>query len=285
MAPFKDLTDIPIIDSHVHVFPDRLFEALKNWFETYAWKFSYDGTAEEFVQAQFDNGIAGSVLMAYAHRPEIARGLNEFTGELLRQFPHTVGLAAIHPEDENPQDIVKHAFEECGLCGVKIHCHVITSPPDDPLMMPIYESVIAHDGIINIHAGREPSVDGYGADVRSISGAARVEKVLRRFPDLKMIIPHLGIDETDRFCDFIAEYPNLYLDTAMVLGDFFPIEISREMLIEHADRILFGTDYPHIPFDMEWEVRSILKMDLGENVLRRILFENAAQLFPIQPRP
>jgi len=278
------VTSIPVIDAHVHAFPQKLFEAIKRWFEKYAWEFHQDGTAEEFIQAQFDNGVAGLVMMSYAHRPGISREINTFTGTLLRRFPHTAGLAAIHPEDDNPRDILRHAFEECGHCGVKLHCHVLAMPPDDPAMFPIYEVARELDGIVNIHAGREPSLEEYKLDVRAITGAERVENVLRRFPDLKVIIPHLGIDETERFYDLMDEYPNLYLDTAMVLGGFFPISIEKDGLIRHADRILYGTDYPQIPSAMEHELKAIIDMDLGEDALRQILFENAVKLFPLDPR-
>jgi predicted TIM-barrel fold metal-dependent hydrolase len=281
---FQDLTAIPVIDAHVHVFPKKLFEAIKGWFEANAWKFNQQGTAEEFIQTQFDRGAAGLVLMSYAHRPGMSRGLNEFMAGLVNRFPHTVGLAAIHPQDEAPREILKNAFEECGLCGVKMHCHVKGTAPDDPLMFPIYETVLEYDGIVNIHAGREPAIDAYGLDVRAITGAERVEKVLRRFPELKMVIPHMGMDETERFCALMEEFPNLYMDTAMVLCRFFPVTIDRRLLIEHADRILYGTDYPHIPYEMERELKDILAMDLGDDVLNRILFENARKLFPIEPR-
>jgi predicted TIM-barrel fold metal-dependent hydrolase len=278
---FSDLTSIPVIDAHMHIFPPKLYDAVRRWFEANAWKFHENGAAEDFIQAQFAHGAAGLVVMPYAHRPHISQDINEFAGALVRRFPHTAGLAAVHPADQNPRDILKRAFEECGLCGVKLHCHVLAIPPDDPAMFPIYETVAEYDGIINIHAGREPAIEEYGLDVRAISGADRVENILRRHPELKMIIPHLGIDETDRFYALMETYPNLYLDTAMVLGGFFPVQTSKEELRGHSDRILYGTDYPHIPYEMEWELKAILNMDLGETALRRILFENAARLFPL----
>jgi predicted TIM-barrel fold metal-dependent hydrolase len=78
-------------------------------------------------------------------------------------------------------------------------------------------------------------------------------------------------------------YPNLYLDTTMVLCDFFEVTVDPLHLSRHADRILYGTDYPHIPHDMETEVRGLLAMDLGEEPTRKILHDTAAGLFPIRP--
>jgi predicted TIM-barrel fold metal-dependent hydrolase len=281
---YMNLTNIPIIDTHVHVFPQRLSNAIRLWFEGYAWKFKYQGTSEDLIQALFQNGIAGLVLLSYAHRPGIAPQLNEFVAGLIRRFPNTVGLAALHPGDDKPMDILKRAHEELGLCGLKMHCHVQKTAVDDPILYPAYEALVQLDGILNIHAGREPAVDAYGMDVRSITGAKRVENVLKRYPELKMIIPHLGFDESDRFYGLLDKYPNLYLDTTMVLANFFDVKVEREKLVQHADRILYGSDYPHIPYDMEQEIRAITDMDLGEEATRKILFENATRLFPITPR-
>jgi hypothetical protein len=276
----QELTSIPVIDAHTHMFPPKLFQAVKSWFKAHGWDFITEGTAEDFLQAGFDMGFAGFVTMAYAHKPGIARGLNEFMGDLVKRFPNTVGLAAIHPHDENPKDILRHAYEECGLSGVKIHCHVKRIAPDDPSMFPIYEAVLERDGIINMHAGKEPAIEAYGMDVRTITGADRVENVLRRYPDLKLVIPHLGIDEADRFFDLVEEFPNLYLDTAMVITDVFPVEFDVRRMINLADRILYGSDYPHIPHPLETEVAGMLEMGIGESVLRKIFHENARKLFP-----
>lgn len=279
---YKNLTKIPIIDTHVHVFPQKLSDAVRQWFDVHAWTFKYRGTPEELIQAQFENGAAGLVFLSYAHRPGIADQLNGFIAQLLERFPHTVGLAALHPEDENPRQILKRAHEEFGLCGLKMHCHVQKVAPDDPVLFPVYEAILEFDGILNIHAGREPAIDAYGLDVRTITGAGRVENILNRYPGLKMIIPHLGTDESDRFYALLDQYPNLYLDTTMMMADFFPVSVDRERLIQYADRILYGSDFPHIPYDMEREVRGILDLDMGEDANRKILFENASTLFNIQ---
>ena len=281
---YRDLTDIPIIDTHVHVFPQKLAEAVRHWFEGYAWKFKYQGSPEQLLQAQFDNGVAGLVLLTYAHRPGIADELNAYVASLIKRLPNIAGLATLHPEDTNPGDIIKRAHEEWGLCGVKLHCHVQKVAPDDPVLFPTYEALLQFDGVLNIHAGREPAIEAYGLDVRAISGARRVERILKRYPELKIIVPHLGFDESERFYSLLDAYPTLYLDTTMMLADFFDVAVDREKLIQYADRILYGSDYPHIPYSMEREVRAILEMDLGEEATRKIFYENAKMLFPIKPR-
>jgi predicted TIM-barrel fold metal-dependent hydrolase len=102
---------------------------------------------------------------------------------------------------------------------------------------------------------------------------------------MKVIVPHLGIDETERFYSFLERFENLYLDTTMILSEYFHVGTDREGLIQHSDRVLYGSDFPHIPYEMEREVRALLRMDLGEGPTRKILFDNAAKLFSFRPFP
>jgi predicted TIM-barrel fold metal-dependent hydrolase len=277
---FTQLTSIPIVDSHVHVFPGPVAEAVRRWFATHAWQFRYEGGMDELLSMLFGEGLAGAVLLSYAHRPGMAELLNEFTASLVRRFPGTAGLAAVHPHDPHPRAIVRRALRDLGLSGVKLHCHVLKMAPDDAALFPIYEAVLEHDGVLTIHGGKEPSIAAYGMDVRAISGAEEMGRVLRRYPRLKVIVPHLGIDETERFYSFLERYENLYLDTTMILSEYFHAGPDREGLIRHSERILYGSDFPHIPYEMEKEVKALLDMDLGEGPTRRILLENAARLFP-----
>jgi predicted TIM-barrel fold metal-dependent hydrolase len=230
----------------------------------------------------FERGVRAVVLMNYAHRPGVSEWLNEFSSALIRQIPGSAAaLGAVHPQDDDPAAVVHRAFDVHGLSGVKMHAHVQAVAPDDPAMFPIYEAVLSHDGVVNFHAGREPAIEAYGYDVHSVSGADRVRPVLRRYPQLKMIVPHLGMDEAERFFDLLDEFPNLYLDTAMVVGDYFGFPVDRDRLERHADRILYGTDYPHIPYPVETELLAFKKLGLSPRAERAILFENAARLFSL----
>lgn len=56
---FKDLTPIPVIDSHVHVFPQKLSDAVRHWFEEHAWDFHHQGTPEDLIQAQLTTAPRG----------------------------------------------------------------------------------------------------------------------------------------------------------------------------------------------------------------------------------
>lgn len=276
----KEISPYPVIDCHVHVFPEGVARALRKWFTENAWEFYEKGSQEELISKLFQKGIRGAVLLPYAHKPGISETLNEFVSHMARRFPGTVGFAAIHKEDKDTKGILRKAFGSLGLKGIKIHCHVQKVSPDAPELDPVYQEALNWDVPVVIHAGKEPWIPAYGYDVREITGARRVEKVLRRYGSLKLIVPHLGFNETEEFCHLLDRYQNLYLDTTMMLAGFFPAEVKREILSIHATRILYGTDYPHIPYEVERELVNLLNMGLEEEELELILSGNAIRLLP-----
>lgn len=280
---FSDLTSIPVVDSHVHVFPDRLAQAVRNWFSRHAWEFYEQGSAEEVLGRLFGAGVHGAVLLTYAHRPGMSQDLNGFVASLASRFPKAVGFATVHPQDKNIRGILKRAFAELNLKGIKLHCHVQLVAPDDPILDRVYEVASDWGFPVTIHAGKEPYVPAYGLDVRTITGAERVERVLKRFPELRLIVPHLGFGESKQFYKLLDAHPYLYLDTTMMLAGFFPVSVEREPLLRYSHRLLYGTDYPHIPYEVDRELRSLLALELGEAPTRMILWENARDLLGIPP--
>src|SRR5579883_315462 len=99
-----------------------------------------------------------------------------------------------------------------------------------------------------IHSGREPGGQGYACDTRALCAAEKLAKTLNRFPDTTVIVPHLGADEFTAYEQLLDEFPQLYLDTTMMLGGYFPLAISDEFLERRSSRLLYGTDFPNIPY-------------------------------------
>jgi uncharacterized protein len=277
---FTELTAMDVIDAHVHVFPDRIFKAIRDWFDVYGWSVKYRMNADDLVDHLFSLGVKGQVLLTYAHKPGVADGLNDFMAGVVERHPGTVGFAAVHPGDADPRAILSRAFGELALVGCKMHVHVLGIPMDDPMFRPIYETCLDHGAWLNVHAGTQPALtSGYGMDVTRISGVERVKRVLARYPDLKLIVPHLGMDQTEDFIRLLDVHPNLYLDTTMVLSRFFGVEIDEPLIAEYSERIMYGSDFPNIPYEVTREVASILEMRFGEAAMENILSGTAGRLF------
>ena len=267
-----------IVDAHVHLFPDRLADAIRRWFDTHAWDIQHRISVDKCVSLLTQGGIDRMVALPYAHKPGIARALNEFTLSVARQHPAVWPCCTVFPGEEGAEEILEDAFSG-GARGIKIHCHVMKIAPDDPRLDAVWRASARHRKPVTIHCGPEPSLKGYGVDTRDVSGAARLKRALDRHPDAIAIVPHLGVDESDKFEAMLADYPGLYLDTTMAVTGYFPYEPSPEIIRRHPDRILYGTDFPNLPYDWDRELKTMRALNLPAEDEAKVLGGNAVKLF------
>jgi predicted TIM-barrel fold metal-dependent hydrolase len=270
----------PVIDAHVHVFPAALFEAVRSWFDAYAWPVRYRLDARAVVDFLDRRGLAHLVVMQYAHRPGIAASLNRFMADLCRHDPRLTGLATVYPGEAGAASILEQAFA-LGLGGVKLHAHVQCFALDGAALDEVCRVCSAHQKPLLIHAGREPWSPHYACDPRQLCRADHIESLLGKYPDLNICVPHLGADEFGAYGRLIRDYDNLWLDTTMALADFLPFADVPRLTDLRADRILFGTDFPNIPYAWDREIRLLAARRLPADLLEAVLWRNAAQLYDI----
>jgi predicted TIM-barrel fold metal-dependent hydrolase len=100
------------------------------------------------------------------------------------------------------------------------------------------------------------------------------------FPKTPLVLCHAGRPLWYETAFFLARrHPNVHLDVSGIppkkLLDVLP------RLPEIADRVLWGTDWPSMGVaSMRTNVEAFLSLPLAEDVKKRVLFENAARLFP-----
>jgi predicted TIM-barrel fold metal-dependent hydrolase len=156
--------------------------------------------------------------------------------------------------------------------------------PDADNLRPIYEICAEYQRPLVIHAGREPISSQYACDPHQLCSAQRMERVLKAHPDLKVCVPHLGADEFDAYARLLERYDNLWLDTTMAIADYLPMSWSWiELLRTHPDRILYGTDFPNVPYAWDRELRKLSESGLSPSALGQILSANALRLFSGRP--
>lgn len=278
--------DRRIVDAHVHIFPPRVFAAIWRWFDDHAWPIRYRCQAEEVLAFLEEQRVERCFALHYSHAPGMARALNAFVSELARRSPRIVPFGTVLPGEPEADAIVAESLDGLGHAGLKLHCHVQKVGPDDPRMYPIYEAAAQRGKLIVIHAGKEPSSPAYGFDCRGLCGVEAVRRVVERYPELKLVVPHLGADEWREFLALCRESRNLYLDTTMAVGGYLTEDVpTREDLLPVADKILFGTDFPNLPYPWGRERDWLLGLGLPEAALDAILYANALRLVGLTDAP
>lgn len=269
-----------VVDAHVHLFPEPLFQAIWQWFDRFGWPIRHRLTSPEIVDFLVSRGIRHIVGLHYAHKPGIARMLNSFMAAFCDEFPQVTGTATVFPGEPEAGDILEEAFRS-GLKGVKLHAHVQGFDLHSEGMHEIYRVCSNHGQPLVMHAGREPRNPHfpYPVDPYLICVPEKVEAVAATYPDLRICVPHLGADHYDEYGRMIEQHDNVWLDTTMVYADYFPGMPAPPLENLRPDRIMFGTDFPNIPYAWDRELKSIAGFGLPPDTLERILFRNAAEFY------
>lgn len=266
-----------VIDAHVHLFPPRVFSAIWRWFDAHAWPVRHRLETPEVVAFLKARGVKRIVGLCYAHVPGMARALNAAMAEAQAADPGFVtGFGTVLPGEPDAEAVVAEALA-LGLQGLKLHCHVQRFAPDDPALDGVYARLAEAGKPVVIHAGREPALPGYRADLRALCAAERVARVLAKHPGLTLVVPHLGADEIPAYARLLERHPGLYLDTTMMLADYFPQRVEPAWLTTHAERLIFGTDFPNLPYAWDRELSRLLALPLPDAAKRRILAGTARQ--------
>lgn len=238
----------PIANAHVHLFPDRVFEALWRWF---AWPVRYKLRSPAVLEYLLSRGVERVVALHYAHKPGLARAMNAYLAGICRRDPRVLGVATVFPGKAGAAAILDEAFA-LGLRGVTLHCHVQSFSPDEERCAEIYDVCERRGQPIVVHAGREPRSPAYPRDPYELCSVDRTERVLRGWPRLRLCVPHLGADEFEGYARLLERHENLWLDTTMMRAGYFPgfdewSFAPSDLVRARPDRIIYGTDFPKHP--------------------------------------
>lgn len=269
-----------LIDIHTHFMPGRVLDKVWAYFDRggertgQRWPIAYRVPERDRIQRLRDFGVLAFTSMIYPHKPDMAQWLNAWAQDFARAVPDCVQTATFFPE-QSAARYVPDAVAQ-GARIFKAHVQVGDYDPTDPLLDPVWD-VLEQSGVpVVIHAGSGPRPGTH-------TGPDNVAAVLRRFPALRLVIAHLGMPEYSEFLDLAQRHPGVHLDTTMAFTDFaerlmpFP-ESQRSRLIDLGDRILFGSDFPNIPYPYVHAIDVLARLDLGDDWLRGVLHDNSEKL-------
>ena len=133
-----------------------------------------------------------------------------------------------------------------------------------------------------MHVGREPRSPAYNCDPYDLCKVEKLERVVKDFPDLKICVPHLGFDEITGYRKLIEKYDNLWLDTTMAIAGYFPIKEEIDLGRYRPDRVMYGSDFPSIPYAWDRELKILKALDLPRADLEKILSANAEVFYGLK---
>lgn len=268
-----------IFDVHVHFMPGPIQDKVWAYFDSAGplvgrpWPIAYRLSDDDRVAHLRAMGIKHFSALPYAHKPGIAGYMNDWARRFAADKPDCLWSGTFYPEPEAAVYVTELVAQ--GVEIFKAHMQVGRFAADDPLLDPVWK-VLAESGTpIVLHAGSDPAPGTH-------TGPAGVANVLRRYPRLSLIIAHMGAPEYEEFFDLAETYENVRLDTTMAFVGFFDIGFPDELMprvVDLQSKILFGADFPNIPYLYAHQLEALQRLDLGDDWLRDVLWNNAADLF------
>ena len=266
-----------IIDIHHHVFPQNVFDKVWTYFDKHHWPIHYRSSEVERVDFIEKNAERYTTL-CYAHRVGMASWLNGYVLDYAAAHPKAIPTGTFHPDDPDVLAYVENGIRR-GLKGFKLHLEVQRFNPADPRLEKVY-ALITEAGLpINVHTAGAPLEGPW-------TGPVHFENMLKMAPRLTMIIAHMGGANHFEYFRHANDHP-LYFDTAMVGVDYanfgvLPPDLCAH-IAKHADRFLFGSDFPSIPYPWQHQVDVVKSWGLDAAGERKVFYENAERLYGLKP--
>jgi len=269
-------TTIPptIIDFHVHLFPDRLFDAIWKYFSRdYGWDVLHRLYWRQCIGYLRERSVGPIVFSNYAHKKGVAEMLNAWNLQTLEQDPDLYCFAAYHPDDEDGPKAAREVISHPRVLGFKLQLLVQCFYPHDERLFPLYDLVMEQGKRILLHVGNGPAGNEF-------VGLKNFETLMRRYPELSVNVAHMGGMEFREFFALLPDYPNLMFDTAFAFlkGLGHVCDVPAEELERYGDRIVYGSDFPNIIFPREEEIEYLLGLNLSDEFYRKVFFENGMRL-------
>lgn len=273
-----------LMDLHVHFLPPPIERAVWREFDNggeligRSWPISYRFDADERLRLLRDFGVRRFPTLPYAHKPGVAGFLNDWSRTFADAVPEVLWTATFYPEAEAPSYVAELVRE--GVAVFKLHSQVGRFHVDDPLLDGVWEVLEDSGTPVVAHVGSGPVGTPY-------TGPEAMTRLLRRFPRLQVLVAHLGAPETAEFVALAEQYDGVHLDTSMALAPFFTDpdggggELARDLVarlgaLQH--KVVYGSDFPTLPFRYAEQLGWLADLDLGDDWLRDVCWHNAVRL-------
>jgi predicted TIM-barrel fold metal-dependent hydrolase len=275
-----------IIDFHTHIFPPRVKKDRSEYIDRdplFATLYSSAKarlvTAEELVDDMDKEEIDTSVVLNIGWTThELCVETNDYILESIARYPRRlVGFGAVQPRS---LEATLGEIERCVKGGIK---GIGEIRPDmqsldlgnEVMMEPFIEAITRHNLILLIHAS-EPVGHPYVG--KGSVTPDTLYPLIARFPNLTLVCAHWGgglpfyalMPEVKKVMD------NVFFDTAATPFLYSSNIYSQVIQLVGAEKILFGSDYPLLPWSRL--LRELKSLELPEATKNLILSGNAQRL-------
>lgn len=173
---------------------------------------------------------------------------DDYVAQYVAAHPDTLlGFLSVDPTQPGWEDEMRRGHQELKLVGIKLLSMYAGFRPDDQLLDPLWKYATEHRLPVLLHTGTT-----FVAQAPLECTLPRhLDVVATRFPEVKIIMAHLGHPYEGECVVVIRKHPNVYADISALHYRPFQLYHSLMLVQEYGvwHKVLFGTDYPFTTVD------------------------------------
>jgi predicted TIM-barrel fold metal-dependent hydrolase len=216
---------------------------------------------EDVLVKMEEFNVKKSIVFPNPHVGDKYPELNDIMASAQKDHKESIiGFGRVDPRRGEEAQAELKRIKDLELTGVKLHPYVECFRPDHPFFGEFWGTINELELSILIHTGTMFSSPGF------------LKPVLKKFPELKIILGHLQ----ESCISLMRDYENVYSDTSG----------CRVHLLEYAmetcqDKILFGSDYPYLSHRVQMEV--VNASEISQEAKNRVFSANFRDFFNMSP--
>jgi hypothetical protein len=275
-----------IVDLHCYTGTQPWAESQRPFAEALSryWGHAWEPKTEDEVAAEFRAAGVSAVLVAFDI--ETAAGTppcsNEYVAEMRDNHPDVIlqAWAAVDPL-KGPAAIseAETAVRDLKMLGFHFHPIMGRFSVDDRKLYPLWETIDALGVPVMIDVG----TTGMGAGLPGGSGTriryahpAAVDALAADFPSLTIVMAHPGWPWVEETIAVALHKGNVFLELSGWAPKYFPDQVRRDARGRLRDKVMFGSDYPSLPYDRL--LREWAELGFPDDVLEAIFHGNAERI-------
>ncbi|MEE2996647.1 MAG: amidohydrolase family protein [Pseudomonadota bacterium] len=248
------------------------------------WDRVWTAKEEEEVIADFDEAGIEAVLVALDLETTIDTPpcSNEYVAGMWKRNPDRIIQAwgAVDPfKGETAIREAVDAIEIHGMLGFHFHPIMGHFAVNDREHYPLFETISEKKAPVMIDVGTTGMgagiPGGMGAKIRHAHPSA-IDELAADFPDLTIIAAHPGWPWVDEMTAVALHKGNVFWEMSGWAPKHFPPQLKVDMRARLQDKIMFGSDYPSLPYERifrEWD-----ELGYKPEIMEKIFHGNAERI-------
>jgi predicted TIM-barrel fold metal-dependent hydrolase len=168
---------------------------------------------------------------------------DQYVASYVAAHPDTlIGYLSVDPTQDGWQDEMRRGHEELGLRGIKLLPMYAGFRPDDERLDPLWRYAERNQLPVLLHTG----TTFVSQAPLECTLPRHIDTVAMRFPEVRIVLAHLGHPYEGECVVVIRKHPHVYADISALHYRPFQLYHSLMLVQEYGmwHKVLFGSDYP-----------------------------------------